>query len=160
MLLFCVVWFSFLIIRSFVPGTSYIIGTDKLVFKSLWFWKHPILFEDIVDIRKISKTELQTFLEHSWIQGIITKAAQIGGRYIPSPQEIARELNSRMKYNWLIGYCSVPIVTNVSQRGVKSSTEGDFIPITLTNGRQHLISPKDVDGFLAEIKRYDQRLIY
>lgn len=153
LLIFCVIWFLLLFIRSFVPGMSYVVKSDRIILRSLWFWRYSISFNIITDIRKISQNELELFLEKSWMPTNISKARDADVKYIPTFQEIRKELKNRKRYGWLVAYCSVPIVRSGNKFKVPS--KNDFVLITLTDGRQHIISPKDINGFLTEVKKYD-----
>lgn len=151
------------LILSFKPGMSYVVGDGKIFLRSFWIAWDKLPIENIADVRKINLDELKEFTKTQWVKDIliapkIRRRAAFAINPKMSIKEVAKKIKAARRYGKLLGYCSVVVSAWATrekngQSKVKLTSKGEFILITLTNGTQYLISPKDVYGFLEAVNR-------
>ncbi len=131
-------------------GTYYAVD-ERGITASKNFYKKLLPYDTIANIRKVNYEEVRKVARSLRQDQLITVTNLRPIKGIKSSIEL---MNLRR-------YSSVPITfTDLSvgsgsikiwAKNLKTSAKGDFILLTLTDNKKHLLSPKDVDGFLSTI---------
>lgn len=132
-------------IKLFAVGSWYGVSSQGLVM-SMNGYKSKISFDKIASMVKVEQSEIEEVANSLYVKTIVTNpAVQFSAAF------------SSMDF---IRYCTVPMVQTAIKRGhliLGTSVEMAspyFILLMRKNGRQHLLSPDDIDGFLAYAGQY------
>lgn len=146
--------FMFLLI---LPGdfsfiNYYLIGKDYLICIRCWVVRKKIYFNQIADIRKIKWGELREKNTEKWIKMTLARCDK---NYTKTHlNEISETMKSALRYNKFIQFCTAtPSFIVYSHGRVKSNVKKiDYVLLTLKDGNQYVLSPKDTDGFIGSVK--------
>lgn len=150
-------WGLFIIFLLFlmdIPWINYyIVKTDKIICVRIG-WRKSFLLENIADIRKIQWNDLKEMAEQSWIK--MTLARFNNREYtLSNPEKIPETLKASYNYNRLISYCTASPAIEVYKGNAKFTIRKSYYSLlTLKDGKQYIVSPKDVDAFINEVSKY------
>jgi hypothetical protein len=113
-------------------------------------------FDRVADIRKIDWKDIKKFSDDEWIKMTVVRhnEKRYGRSYASEHlDEIIPSLKSILRHNNLVSRCTAAPSTLV--RGGKAEVlvkKAEYILITMTDGKQYAISPKNPDEFLTLAK--------
>jgi hypothetical protein len=121
-------------------------------------------YSDIADIRIIKWENLKEMTTESWKRIALVQARGASLRRLKPllhPQETVDFLkeipeNARvgLDYSTLLSYCTATPATWMGRKKIDVMVKPiPYILMTLTNGKQYVLSPKDPDDFLSLIKK-------
>jgi len=137
---------------------SYYAVNDNGIIVSRHGFKTKISFDNITAVKKINYKEAQLIVN-------TLRRQQLG-------IDITKALKSSKEFKDFIKYCTVPItleevkfrigkktfIREMSMRllpkVIRVRTSGDFILLILSNNKKHLLSPKNINGFIGALSKY------
>lgn len=146
-----------MLFMNLAVGSYYAVDDNGIIISRHGF-KTRILFNNIADIRKIDCKEAQQIVAK-------LRREQLG-------INIGRIFGSSKEFIDFIKYCTVPITLEEVQfrigrktfiremsmrllpKVIRARISGNFIFLTINSGKQHLLSPKDVDRFLDVVEKH------
>ncbi|MDP2925141.1 MAG: hypothetical protein Q8N99_02090 [Nanoarchaeota archaeon] len=153
--------FCFLSILSLdIPLWNFYVIDEKFITFVRLVWK-KVPYETIVDIRKIEWKELKKYTDNSWKKMILARyntnikgARRLPQNYNPSmiPSTIIASTNYIKLVKWMTAAPSTK-VNPVTKKATTAIVQSSYVLITLIDGSQYIISPKDVDGFMKSLPR-------
>lgn len=116
------------------------------LFLKRFFMKRLILYTEIANIEKATQDEA--------IEIVNQKSAE---ELIHMNNRSFKAFKSRQDVNEIIKYTSVPVIFSRTRgfKGYKQDTSmrGEFAVVKLFDGKRYILSPKETDLFITEIKK-------
>jgi len=145
-----------LLVSTDIPRVNYYMVEDNEIRCRRGWARKSIPFGEIADIRKIKWEDLKEMTSESWIRmaQVRYQTRHTDRRHALShPEEIPQTARAAWKYGKLLGYCTAAPSTKVYKGKANIMVKRiDYILLTLKNGEQHVLSPKNPDGFLKMVR--------
>jgi hypothetical protein len=150
---FSVIFLTGLTVNTLALGSFYEIQSSNLLIK-MGLFKKIIPLIEIVNSKIIHEKDLENTLK-DYQKAVYERT---------SARDVWGALKSQFQLGDLIRYCTVPVVFSETKLGGKftpsdlstvlkygANTSGDFVLITLANGKKHILSPVELDKFLGQL---------
>lgn len=144
---------TILLVKNLALGSFYEIQPQALFIK-MGIFKKSIPLSDIKNSEIIHEKDLEKVL----------KDYQTAVYERTSARDVWGALKSQFQLGDLMRYCTVPVIFSETKLGGKftpsdlstvlkysANTSGDFILITLANGKKHILSPVEHEKFLGQL---------
>lgn len=129
--------------KALAIGSSYTLTGDTLIISGL-LSKNTIPYREIGEIKRLAASQ---------VEELVVNLEKGERQNALNPTGFFQTFS---EYANLIKYCTVPIVVSKGRHGrvLGARTHGEFLLLCCQNNKNYLISPKDLDGFVAALKEY------